>query len=170
MLEVKSVVAAAAVGDWIPLNRRSFGTVGFTVSPDNGAGGTYAVNFTESPIQSGIKGTPYTRSTTTLTVTLTAHGLATSDDVVIMDHSTLNGVYRVATVTNANVITVTVADSGPAAGTLTIAPVIVDTVTDFVTASGKTSGNIFASTVAIRLNCANGTTAPHRISINQFES
>lgn len=170
MLEVKSVVAAAAVGDWIPLNRRSFGTVGFTVSPDTGAGGTYAVNFTESPIQTGIKKTPYTRSTTTLTVNLVAHGLATTDDAVIMDHPNLNGVYRVASVVDADNITITVADSGPAAGTLTIAPVIVDTVTDFVTASGKTSGNIFASTVAIRLNCTNGTTAPHRISINQFES
>ncbi len=169
MLLKRKTVAAAAIGDWIPVNRRSWGNIGFTVNPQPSAAGTYDVEFTESQLQNGTKKVPISRSTTVLTVSLVNHGLAVGDDAVITESGDYDGVLVVASVVNADSFTVTVAASGDSRSA-TVAPVIADTVVDFAAASGKNSGFIDASIVAIRLNCTNSTTAAHDILINQFEN
>jgi hypothetical protein len=53
------------------------------------------------------------RSTTTATVTLANHGLAVGDSIVVSNGGApLDGTYAVASVTNVNVFTYTVANSG----------------------------------------------------------
>ena len=169
MLLKRKTVAAAAIGDWIPVNRRSWGNIGFTVNPQPSAAGTYDVEFTESELQRGTKKVPISRSTTVLTVSLVNHGLAVGDDAVITESNDYDGVLVVASVVNADSFTVTVAASGSYTSA-TVAPVVADVATGFLAASGKNSGLIDASIVAIRLNCTNSTTAAHDILINQFEN
>ena len=166
----KVTVAAAAVGNWIPVSRGSPGDIGFTVHPLTSSAGTYDVNFTQSEMQKGVLNVPISRTTTTLTITLTAHGLTTADDVILYGvlGQDYNGRFKVASVTDANNITVTVANSGTATKA-NVLPIIVDTVTDFSAVSGLKSGNIFASTTALRLNCTSVTTAGVSLYINQDE-
>lgn len=63
----------------------------------------------------------YARSTTTGTITITNHGLSVGDWVYIdfAAGGPTDGIYQVQTVTNANVFTVTVADSGNTSGNVT---------------------------------------------------
>ena len=169
MLPKRITVTYGTVGKWIPVDRRSYGTIGFTVHPHTSSAGTYSVQFTESEIQKGRK-CNVSRSTTTLTINYQSHGLTTSDDVILYGSyaGDYNARYAVASVVDANNITVTVAD----AGTSTIAyviPVIVDTLTDFSGVSGLLSGNIFASVTAIRLNATSVTTANIDLVFNQVE-
>lgn len=65
-----------------------------------------------------INGT-YTRSTTTATVTAANHGLAVGD-WVYLDWDLADNPYQVQTVTNANVFTVTVANSGASSGDVVV--------------------------------------------------
>lgn len=65
-----------------------------------------------------ISGT-YTRSTTTATVTAANHQLEVGD-TVFLDWDLTDDFYQVATVTNANTFTVTVADSGATSGNVTV--------------------------------------------------
>jgi hypothetical protein len=67
---------------------------------------------------SSIAGT-YTRSTTTATVTATKHGLSVGDSV-FLDWDLTDDFYQVATITDANVFTVTVANSGATSGSVTV--------------------------------------------------
>jgi hypothetical protein len=172
MLEKRITVQAAEIGKWIPLNRRSFGTVGFTVAPQEGAGGTYSVEFTEREIQRGPKVVGISRTATVLTIPLVNHGLTVGDSVVLYSSrdGDYEGVYQVASVVDLDSITVAVPDAGQTAPYSNVIPLKVDVMTDFDAATGKESGNIFASVTAVRLNCTNSTTAPHDILINQFES
>ena len=169
MRPIRKTVAAAAIGDWIPVNRRSWGNIGFTVNPQPSAAGTYAVQFTESQLQNGTKKVPISRSTTVLTVNLVNHGGAVGDDAAVTESGDYDGVLVIASVVDADNFTVTVSASGDSRSA-TIAVVIADDVAGFTAASGKDSGLINASVVAIRLNCTNSTTAAHDILINQFES
>jgi hypothetical protein len=65
-----------------------------------------------------ITGT-YARSTTTATITAANHGLS-AGDWVYLDWDLTDNPYQVQTVTNANVFTVTVANSGAASGNVTV--------------------------------------------------
>jgi len=65
-----------------------------------------------------ITGT-YARATTTATVTAANHGLA-AGDWVYLDWDLADNPYQVQTVTNSNVFTVTVADTGGATGNVTV--------------------------------------------------
>jgi hypothetical protein len=85
---------------------------GATIFPFSGATGYSA--FVENTSIAGA----YTRSTTTATVTATAHGLSTGQ-WVYLDWDLADNPYQV-TVTDANVFTVTVADSGAASGSVTV--------------------------------------------------
>ncbi len=169
MLLKRITVAAGAVSDWIPVNRRSWGNIGFTVNPQPSAAGTYDVEFTESQLQRGIKKVPISRSTTVLTVNLVNHGGAVGDDAVITESGNYDGVLVIASVVSADSFTVTVSASGDSTSA-TIAIVIADDLVGFTAASGKESGIVDASIVAMRLNCTNSTTAAHDILINQFEN
>ena len=170
MIPKRITITQGTVGKWVPVDRKSNGTIGFTVRPQTGSAGTYDVNFTESNLQKGYKDVSISRSTTTLTINLTNHGLTTADDVILSNcrNGDYGGTYRVASVTNVNVFTVTVADAG-SAPTATVMPVIVDTITDFSAATGLNSGNIFASITAVRVNATNVTDAPVDLYLNQVE-
>jgi hypothetical protein len=65
-----------------------------------------------------ISGT-YARATTTATVTATNHGLS-AGDWVYLDWGLTDNPYQVQTVTNPNVFTVTVPNSGAASGNVTV--------------------------------------------------
>jgi hypothetical protein len=170
MIPKRKTITEGTVGSWIPVDRKSNGTIGFTVRPQTGAGGTYDVNFTESNLQKGYTEVPISRSTTTLTISLVNHGLTTSDDVILSNvrNGDYGGTYRVASVASVNAFAVTVADAGDAK-TATVIPVVVDTVTDFNDVSGLSSGNIFASVTGVRVDARNVTTAPVDIYLNQVE-
>jgi hypothetical protein len=65
-----------------------------------------------------ITGT-YARATTTATITAANHGLV-AGDWVYLDWDLADNPYQVQTVTNANVFTVTVANSGSASGAVVV--------------------------------------------------
>jgi hypothetical protein len=79
-----------------------------------------------------IAGT-YARATTTATVTAVEHGLSVGSSV-FLDWDLADGFYVVATVTNANTFTVTVANSGAASGSVTV-------YNDVLVVSTVTTGN-----------------------------
>jgi hypothetical protein len=106
--DVKSQHAAVS-GLMVPYRTRLKGAVIF---PFSGATGYSA--FVDN---TSISGT-YTRTTTTATVTATAHGLSTGQ-WVYLDWDLADNPYQV-TVTNANVFTVTVANSGAASGNVVV--------------------------------------------------
>jgi len=106
--DVKSQHAAAS-GLMVPYRTRLKGAVIF---PFSGATGYSA--FVEN---TSIAGT-YARTTTTATITSANHGLSTGQ-WVYLDWDLTDNPYQV-TVTNANVFTVTVADSGNASGSVTV--------------------------------------------------
>ena len=106
--DVKSQHAAAS-GLMVSYRTRLKGAVIF---PFSGATGYSA--FVDN---TSISGT-YARTTTTATVTATNHGLSTGQ-WVYLDWDLADNPYQV-TVTNANVFTVTVADSGAASGNVTV--------------------------------------------------
>lgn len=162
-------VAAGAKSPWIPLNRRSWGDVGFIVSPQNGALGTYNVEVTENDIQFGEKAT-LSRVTTVLTIVLPNHGLTTVDGVFITrtNNNDYSGFFEVATIVDLNTITVTVTDSGQDAPTGFVSSVIKNDITGFSAVTGRKAGNIFASVVAVRLDCTLCTVAPTDLYLNQF--
>jgi hypothetical protein len=163
-------VTEATVGNWFPVDRKSNGNIGFTVRPHLNSAGTYDVEFTVSNLTFEHKKTVFSRSTTTLTITLVDHGLTTNDDVIIRNTADFNGVYRVASTADQDTLTVTVADSGAASGHLSLTPITVDTLTDFAAVSGLLSGHFSASISALRLNATSVTTQPVDITINQQES
>lgn len=77
--------------------------------------GTYTVEHGFCDMQK--YGASIARSTTTATVTMANHGLAVGDSIVVENCADLGGgagTYAVAAVTNVNVFTYTVADSGSA--------------------------------------------------------
>jgi hypothetical protein len=106
--DVKSQHAAVS-GLMVPFRTRLKGAVIF---PFSGATGYSA--FVDN---TSIAGT-YARTTTTATITSANHGLSTNQ-WVYLDWDLTDNPYQV-TVTNANVFTVTVADSGAASGNVTV--------------------------------------------------
>jgi hypothetical protein len=110
--DVKSTYASAS-GIMVPFRTRLKGAA---LSPAVTSAGTaiFLNNIT-------ISGT-YARSTTTATITAQDHGLQTYN-FVYLDFAAggpTDGIYKVATVTNSNVFTVTVADSGNTSGDVTV--------------------------------------------------
>ena len=110
--DVKSTYASAS-GVMIPFRTRLKGAA--LSSAVSSAGAAIFLN------ESTISGT-YSRSTTTATITAQDHGLQTYN-YVYLDFAAggpADGIYKVATVTNSNVFTVTVADSGNTSGNVTV--------------------------------------------------
>lgn len=110
--DVKSTYASAS-GLMVPFRTRLKGAA--LSAAVSSAGAAIFLN------NSTITGT-YARSTTTATITAQDHGLTTYD-YVYLDFAAggpADGLYKVATVTNSNVFTVTVADSGNTSGAVTV--------------------------------------------------
>jgi hypothetical protein len=111
--DVKSQYASAS-GLMIPFRTRVKAVFFGVATTTSGVVGLYD--------NSSIAGT-YTRSTTTATVTATNHGLNVGDWAFIDWSGGTNPTddfYQVATVTNANTFTVTVANTGDASGVATV--------------------------------------------------
>ena len=107
--DVKSKYATAS-GLLLPFRTR---VKAFFFGAATSAAGTVGMYDTFS-----IAGT-YARVTTTATITAANHELAVGDSV-FLDWDLTDDFYQVATVTNANVFTVTVANSGAASGSVTV--------------------------------------------------
>lgn len=107
--DVKSKYATAS-GLLLPFRTR---VKAFFFGAATSAAGTVGLYDTFS-----IAGT-YARVTTTATITAANHELAVGDSV-FLDWDLTDDFYQVATVTNANVFTVTVANSGAASGSVTV--------------------------------------------------
>ena len=108
--------------------------------------------------------------TTVLTIVLPNHGLTTADGVFIVrtNNNDYSGFFEVATIVDLNTITVTVTDSGQDAPTGFVSSVIKNDITGFSAVTGRKAGNIFASVVAVRLECTLCTVAPTDLYLNQF--
>lgn len=110
--DVKSIYASAS-GVMVPFRTRLKGAA--LSAADSAAGTVIFLN------DSTITGT-YSRSTTTATITAQDHGLQTYN-YVYLDFAAggpAEGIYKVATVTNSDVFTVTVANSGNTSGNVTV--------------------------------------------------
>jgi hypothetical protein len=171
MKPIKQSVTNATIGGWIPTARQSYGTAGFTVHPQTSTAGTYSVEFTESDLQKTTR-VDFTRSTTSLTINAPLHGLTALDACIVSGQGDFEGAYEVASVTDANNIVVTVADSGAASGSLSFTPVVIDIITGFSAADAtvRASGNLFASVTGIRMNATSVTGAPIDFLFNQREA
>jgi hypothetical protein len=110
------VLSTAATGatPWIPLDyKQSPFSVGFSIDIA-GNTGTYVIEHGFSDMYKRYPA--ISRTTTTATVTLANHGLQVADSVVVAAcGAPLDGTYAVATVTDVNTFTYTVANSGVAA-------------------------------------------------------
>ena len=116
MRPVSVRVSSATFSNWIPVNRypSSF-AIGFGVSLSSGASLTYTVQHTFDDIYERTY-QRLSRSTTSLTINKTNHGLSVADWVQITGSPIWDGQYAVASVTDANNFVVTVANTGVTAG------------------------------------------------------
>ncbi len=113
-------LSAAGFSPWIPINRMSdsFG-IGFGVKLSSGASLTYSVQHTFDDIYAQREDLTISRSTTTATVTMVNHGLSVGDWIYISNAGApFDGFFAVAAVTNLNVFTYTVLNSGATAASL----------------------------------------------------
>jgi len=105
----QTILSAAGASDWIPVNHRGndFG-IGFTCGVDSNWNATYSIEHSLSNPEANLAAT-FGQSTTTITVTLTNHGLTTSDSVILSGtrETGVEGHFEVATVADANTFTVT---------------------------------------------------------------
>lgn len=119
MRPTKVTVASATSSTWVPINELANNfQIGLAVAISSGASLTYNVQHTFDETGSeGLRDISISRTTTTATVTDTAHGLTAGDNVLVEQSGSTNldGSYVVASVTNANVYTYTVANSGATA-------------------------------------------------------
>lgn len=105
-------VSSAAASAWIPLNRYATSiaiALGVVFSSNKNL--TVTVDYATDPLVP--QPCKVTRVTTTATLTLVNHGLSIGDSIVVSQAGApFDGTYAVATVTDQNVITYTVTDSG----------------------------------------------------------
>ena len=116
MRPVSVRLSAAGFSPWVPLNRmsNSFG-IGLGVKLSSGASLTYSVQHTFDQF---VKTQAFSgsRTTTTVTITQTNHGLSVGDWVNIYGAAApFSGSFQVAAITDANNFTYTVANSGATA-------------------------------------------------------
>ena len=118
MKPYSTTLSAAGVSNWIPLNHRAEQiTVGLAVVLNSAGNLTYDVEHTFDDI-TFHQDISISRSTTTATVTHTAHGLVTGDCAVVLNTGTTNfDGNRTVTVTGVDTYTFTCANSGVTSAT-----------------------------------------------------
>lgn len=109
-------LSSATFSDWIRINAHlgqgSF-AVGLAGVMSSNGNLTWSVQHTLDPIYVGVKDWSASRTTTTATVTRTNHGLSVGSWVYFPDGpAPFNAAYSVATITDQNTFTFTVANSG----------------------------------------------------------
>lgn len=152
-MKPQSVTAGSATfSRWVALNHRNSNftaALGFSIS--SGGSLTAKVQHTFDDVHA-TQVRSFTRSTTVCTIPITAHGLSASDYVFIEGAgSPFDGEYAVASVVDADNITVTVSNSGATVGSGRVGTARVfdhDTMTGM---TSRGSGNYFASPMACRL-------------------
>lgn len=153
-------VSAAGSSAWIPIDRMDTSiAILASVLFSSNKNLTCSVEYTSDPLVPVPCNA--TRSTTTLTVTLTNHGLTTSDWVNISQlDSALDGDYKVASVTNQNVFTVTVSNAGPTTSqgrNMQIIPMRIFTHDVLASLTANASSNFTVPPTAVRLTCSSYT-------------
>lgn len=149
-------LGAAGASAWIPLDsKRNPFSVALAGAVTSGGTLTYKVQHTLDNVQCAVP-CSITRSTTTATLTLADHGVTgTSDSITVQGAGApFDGTFAVAGITDANVITYTVLNSGLTASGQG-AKVAVARVFDHSSLTGKTAnadGNYAYPVSAIRLN------------------
>lgn len=161
---------AAGATAWQPLNPKCDNfQVGFGVTLTGTVNLTYKVQHTFDDPGENLP-VYITRSTTTATLTLTDHGLATTDTITVSGAGApLDGTYAVAGVTDANVITYTVDNSGVSVSNAG-ATVSRMRVFDHPTVTSKTTlqdGNYAFPISAMRLNVTSYTSGKATLTIIQ---
>lgn len=164
-------LSAAGFSPWFNINRMPQGNFGvaFAGEISSGASLTWGVQHTYDPLYEPTKEWSASRTTTTGTITLVGHKLAVGDWVQMDAAAPFNQGYSVASVVDANNITVTVANSGvtsvaKGASNLWTARVVDHTVT------GKTTsfeGSYSVPPTAIRLNISAYTSGSVSLNIIQ---
>lgn len=125
-----------------------------TVNATSSFGATVTIGNDTTLGGSAVTGATWTRSTTTLTITKTAHGLTTGNSRYFVftgttptPSSVLNGTYSV-TVTSVDVFNITVVDVGDTVGTVTWYE---DTLTLNSTITGTLQGNLAVNVASVDL-------------------
>lgn len=150
--------------EWLPLDyRQRPPTVTINVLvPSTVTAVTYSVDYTNDDLMGNTKVSPssITRVTTTATVVSPLHGLNVGDSIRVLgtgipnaQATSLDGLFSVASVTDANTFTYTVANSGVTTSSLQ-AYYIPMHVTTLSSLSGKTAtadGNVAFPVRAVRL-------------------
>lgn len=116
MRPVEVTLGAAGFSPWIPVNRmipQGEFAIGLGVKLTSGASLTYSVQHTMDDLHVITQSFSISRSTTTATVTQTDHRLSVGDWILVENGGApFDGEFAVAAITNANVYTYTVANSG----------------------------------------------------------
>ena len=122
MYPITQRLSAAGYAPWVPINRlqTSFNS-NLSAMLSSGAVLTYSIEYTLDNAQDPMNLTQdftLSRTTTVLTITKTAHGLSVGDWVKLWGNggANLDAEFNVASVVDANTVTVAIANSGLSAG------------------------------------------------------
>lgn len=153
-------VSSAASSSWIPIDRMDTSiSILAAVAFSSNKNLTVSVEYCSDPLVP--QSCNITRSGTTATLTLTNHGLTTSDWInVSQAGAPFDGDYKVASVTNQNVITYTVANSGATTSSGTNAQVIpmrIFTHDVLASITANQASNFTVPPTAVRLTCSSYT-------------
>ena len=151
-------LSAAGNAPWIPLNR--YGTsiaiqLGVIFSSNKNL--TASVQYTNDLLVD--KPAQFSRSTTTMTITLANHGLSVNDSVIVKGIGQgYDGTYAVASVVDQDNFTYTVTDAGPTAGvTIYVIPLRVTLHEVLQGLTANLTSNFTNPPTACRLICSSYT-------------
>lgn len=173
---VTETVGAQGVGNWLPVNdlQRPF-NLGVGVTLSDGATLTYKVQHSyDSPRFQAKKPVEVSRVTTTATLlfpTITDHGLAVGDSVIVSGtgDSNLDGTFDVATVPTANSITYAVSNTGATAAKAGAKASIMRVMDSHVLTGNTTKAddNYTTPVTAVRLNVTAYTSGKATLTARQ---
>lgn len=165
MRTLKRVLDSTESPDFSPWIRVNHGvedySLGIRFNPHTGATGTYSIEGCLSNPEEFVKA-QFTRSTTTLTINFIDedHGLIAGDGVQFQgsDWDRTDGKsYPLAGITDADTITVTVANSGATSGTIMVAKYRIEALDGLDTVSGRQSASTTGGMQMIRANVDGGS-------------
>lgn len=136
-------------------------SIGFRAQPATGTTGTYSIQESLSNPEQFVAAN-FSRSTTTLTITLANHGLVVGDGVFLQGtpwDTTDGKSIAVVSVADVNTMTLTVANTGATSGSLQICTIRVNTDSNYTAVSGIQSGSTTGGIQLIRVAKLAGTLA-----------
>jgi hypothetical protein len=170
MRPIQVTVGAAGPSPWVPLNRyQSPFNVALGVTLSSGAALTYKIQHVFDDPQQTYQ-CSISRSTTTATVTLVSHGLVAGDSVtVVAAGAPLDGTFQVASITDADTFTYTVANSGATASgpSARLAKHRVFDHAQMVSMTNSEDGNYAFPIAALRLNITSYTSGKATLTVLQ---